>query len=40
MGHNPNMRIGTWNLAARWTCAHAAELIAADCDAWLLTEGG
>jgi hypothetical protein len=38
MGHNPNMRIGTWNLAARWTRAHAAVLIAADCEVWLLTE--
>jgi hypothetical protein len=37
MDHNPNMRIGTWNLAARWT-SHAAALIAADCDVWLLTE--
>jgi hypothetical protein len=38
MDHNPNMRIGTWNLAARWTPAHPTVLIAADCDVWLLTE--
>jgi hypothetical protein len=32
------VRIGTWNLAGRWTPAHAALLEAAECDVWLLTE--
>lgn len=32
------MRIGTWNLAGRWTPAHEAFLIDQDCDLWLLTE--
>jgi hypothetical protein len=32
------MRIGTWNLDGGWTPAHLAELLAADCELWLLTE--
>lgn len=32
------MRIGTWNTAGRWSPAHAALLVAQDCDVWLLTE--
>ncbi|WP_210649192.1 endonuclease/exonuclease/phosphatase family protein [Nocardioides sp. SYSU D00065] len=32
------MRIGTWNLAGRWSAAHRALLLDADCDVWLLTE--
>ena len=32
------MRIGTWNLAGRWSAHHAGLLLAADCDVWLLTE--
>ena len=32
------MRIGTWNLAGRWTPQHEGLLTAADCDVWLLTE--
>jgi hypothetical protein len=32
------MRIGTWNLEAKWTNRHADVLISADCDVWLLTE--
>jgi endonuclease/exonuclease/phosphatase family metal-dependent hydrolase len=32
------VRIGTWNLAGRWTPAHAALLASADCDVWLVTE--
>src|SRR4051812_27579468 len=32
------MRIGTWNLAGRWTPEHERFLLAADCDVWLLTE--
>jgi len=32
------MRIGTWNLDNRWSRAHAALLLAHDCDVWLLTE--
>ncbi|GAA1438708.1 hypothetical protein GCM10009641_44580 [Mycobacterium cookii] len=32
------MRIGTWNLAGRWSDAHLALLLEADCDVWLLTE--
>jgi hypothetical protein len=32
------MRIGTWNLAGRWSARHLAMLTAADCDVWLLTE--
>lgn len=38
MGDNPKVRIGTWNLDAGWTPAHAAVLAAADCHIWLLTE--
>ena len=32
------MRIGTWNLAGRWSDAHLALMVRADCDVWLLTE--
>lgn len=32
------MRIGTWNLAGRWSEHHLALLLEADCDVWLLTE--
>lgn len=32
------LRIGTWNLAGRWDARHAALLLDADCDVWLLTE--
>jgi len=32
------VRIGTWNLAGRWSPAHLALLTAQDCDVWLLTE--
>lgn len=32
------MRIGTWNLAGRWSDRHLDCLSAADCDFWLLTE--
>jgi hypothetical protein len=32
------MRIGTWNLAGRWTNAHATLLAGLDCDVLLLTE--
>ena len=32
------MRIGTWNLAGRWTDAHRNLMLEADCDVWLLTE--
>jgi len=32
------VRIGTWNLAGRWSPAHAGLLESLDCDAWLLTE--
>jgi hypothetical protein len=32
------VRIGTWNLAGRWTSAHADRMIGQDCDVWLLTE--
>jgi endonuclease/exonuclease/phosphatase family metal-dependent hydrolase len=32
------VRIGTWNLAGRWSDDHAALLATADCDVWLLTE--
>ena len=34
----PCVRIGTWNLAGRWSEHHAALLQEADCDVWLLTE--
>ena len=36
--HTPRVRIGTWNLAAKWTPRHAAVLEEADGDVWLLTE--
>ena len=32
------VRIGTWNLAGRWSDAHLALMIRTDCDVWLLTE--
>lgn len=32
------MRIGTWNLDAKWSPRHAEILSEADCDVWLLTE--
>lgn len=32
------LRIGTWNLAGRWSDRHKAALAEADCDVWLLTE--
>ena len=32
------MRIGTWNLAGRWSNDHRSLLLEADCDVWLLTE--
>lgn len=32
------MRIGTWNLAGRWSSAHLDLILGADCDVWLLTE--
>lgn len=32
------MRIGTWNLAGRWTDEHRDFLLALDCDVLLLTE--
>lgn len=32
------MRIGTWNLAGRWSMDHARVIEDADCDIWLLTD--
>lgn len=32
------MRIGTWNLAGRWSDDHLTLTVEADCDVWLLTE--
>lgn len=32
------MRIGTWNLAGRWSDEHASRLREQRCDVWLLTE--
>lgn len=32
------VRIGTWNIAGRWSEHHQALLVEADCDVWLLTE--
>lgn len=32
------VRIGTWNLAGRWSNDHRTLLLGADCDTWLLTE--
>jgi endonuclease/exonuclease/phosphatase family metal-dependent hydrolase len=32
------VRVGTWNLAGRWTTAHRDLLLALDCDVLLLTE--
>ncbi|WP_457187138.1 endonuclease/exonuclease/phosphatase family protein [Nocardioides sp. P5_E3] len=32
------MRIGTWNLAGRWSDEHRRLMLDADCDVWLLTE--
>lgn len=37
-GQDAPMRIGTWNLAGRWSDAHRALLQDARCDVWLLTE--
>lgn len=34
------MRIGTWNLAGRWSPDHRDHLLGADCDVWLPTEDG
>ncbi len=34
----PPVRIGTWNLAGRWSLDHRDLLLGADCDLWLLTE--
>lgn len=33
-----SIRVGTWNLAGRWSVAHEQLLTEADCDVWLLTE--
>lgn len=33
-----SIRVGTWNLAGRWSAAHEQLLADADCDVWLLTE--
>ena len=33
-----NMKIGTWNLNARWSAEHKALMIREACDVWLLTE--
>jgi hypothetical protein len=38
MAHNPRVRIGTWNLAGRWTAEHERFLLDLDCDVLLLTE--
>lgn len=38
LGASALMRIGTWNLAGRWSEAHKRLLIDEDCDVWLLTE--
>jgi endonuclease/exonuclease/phosphatase family metal-dependent hydrolase len=32
------VRIGTWNLAGRWSDDHKTLMLGADCDVWLLTE--
>jgi hypothetical protein len=32
------VRIGTWNLAGRWSDDHRDFMLDADCDVWLLTE--
>jgi hypothetical protein len=32
------MRIGTWNLAGRWSEIHQLMLHDLECDVWLLTE--
>lgn len=34
----PPVRIGTWNLAGRWSEQHRDLMLEADCDVWLLTE--
>lgn len=36
--HAPDVRIGTWNLAGRWTPRHESFLLDLDCDVLLLTE--
>lgn len=35
---NSRLRIGTWNLAARWDARHHDLLLSQKCDVWLLTE--
>lgn len=37
-GRDRPLRIGTWNLAGRWSAAHRRLIESADCDVWLLTE--
>jgi hypothetical protein len=37
-GRGGLMRVGTWNLAGRWSEEHHQLLREADCDIWLLTE--
>ena len=37
-GHAPVTRIGTWNLAGRWSESHERLLLDLDCDVLLLTE--
>ena len=32
------MRVGTWNLAGKWSDAHKAILVNQDCYVWLLTD--
>jgi hypothetical protein len=32
------MRVGTWNLAGRWTDGHRQVILDQGCDVWLLTE--
>ncbi|HEX8971243.1 endonuclease/exonuclease/phosphatase family protein [Oryzihumus sp.] len=32
------MRIGTWNLAGRWSTQHRTLMLSESCDIWLLTE--
>ena len=38
--HDASVRIGTWNLAGRWSDDHLTLMLGADCDVWLLTEVG
>jgi len=37
-GQYGQMRVGTWNLAGRWSPHHLELLLAQECDVWLLTE--